>query len=154
MKTTSGFTVPMVEVNAPLSAVTCCIILFDNFLFIFASGWWNSKHLITKLWSPSCFCPQGLNHLLFLKSTWSDLLHYRRGRTIVLGIWKDSRWTDILLIICCCYKSHLYNLSFSSICPVMSVCLWLCSVQSPHKHGMTQFGKFAFPYFESGENSC
>lgn len=137
-----------------------CIILSDDFLFIYSYGQQSLTHFITKSLL-SQLLSSGVAHLLFLKLTWGDLLCNITWKAF--NIWKDGlaffgvnrpRVTYIWSIgTCLVFFMLVGSFLHIYICPVLcgqfSQCLSLSVlnahwVQSLHKHGLSLFGKFAF----------
>lgn len=110
---------------------TWCVFLLNNFLCIRPY----------ELCKPAHCCPQGPNHLLFLKLIRVDLLCNTVWKAF--NIWRDhkeeERTTGLWHIsVCLSYFGTVFVL-----CCVSNAC-W---VQSLHKHELSEFGKFAFFLF-------
>lgn len=83
------------------------------------------EHFITKLWSPSCFCPQGRDIYYFDSCPEVTSLKNQTGK--VLDIQKD--------LMCLSFGvSQTSSLFVVAFC--LFVFVWACSVQSLVKHGL------------------
>lgn len=95
-----------------------CIILSDDFLFIYSYGQQSLTHFITKSLL-SQLLSSGVAHLLFLKLTWGDLLCNITWKAF--NIWKDG----LAFFWCKQTKSHIY-LIYWNLLGVFYAC-WLIS---------------------------
>lgn len=115
-----------------------CIILSDDFLFIYSYGQQSLTHFITKSLL-SQLLSSGVAHLLFLKLTWGDLLCNITWKAF--NIWKDGLaffgvnrprvtyiWSIGTCLVFLCLLAHFCIFISVLFCvgSSVSVYLWVC----------------------------